>query len=200
MLKVQPAQAAFASRSQVFWLSIFNPLIGTWPYIAALGGDHQPCRIRVQCLSYDFFTHARTIRIGSIDEIYAQFHSASQDPDGLCPVCRLAPNSVSRNSHRAESQAGNTKIVFDQEFARLLSRCLASLHCEFVIRHMFFLSSTKTDASNCSSRLESRDAGGVAKKSCPLPNGVSVGAATATDASLTPTMNERREFTDSRSL
>ena len=33
------------------------------------------------------------------------------------------------------------------------------------------------------------------KKECPLANGVSVGAA-ATDASLTPTMNERREFTN----
>src|SRR4029077_21254180 len=103
MLKVQPAQAAFASRSQVFWPSIFNPLVGTRPYIAALGGDHQPCRIRVQCLSYDFFTHAGTMGIGAVDESYAQFHSASQNPDGLCPARRLAPNSIPRNSHRAES-------------------------------------------------------------------------------------------------
>src|SRR6266478_1892885 len=138
-VQAQPAQAPFTGGSQVFWFSIFNPLVGTWPHIAALGGDHQPCRIRVQRLSYDFFTHAGTIRVRGVDEIDSQFHSPPQNPDGLRAVGRLAPNSNSRDAHRAEPQARNPKIVSDEEFPRLLSRCLASLHCELLIRHMFSL-------------------------------------------------------------
>src|SRR5260370_37773336 len=124
-VQAQPAEAPFAGGSQGFWLSIFNPLIRTWPRKAALGGDHQPCRIRVQRLSYDFFTHAGTIGVRGVDEIDSQFDSAPQNPDGLSPICRLVPNAMSRESHGAESESGNTKIVSDQEFARLLSRCLA---------------------------------------------------------------------------
>jgi hypothetical protein len=69
LVEAQPAQAVFAGGPQVLWLPVFNPLVGTWPDKTALGGDHQPCRIRVQCLGYDFFTHSRTIGIRGIDEI-----------------------------------------------------------------------------------------------------------------------------------
>src|SRR5207245_9598974 len=91
-------------------------------------------------LSYDFFTHAGTIGVRSVDEIDSQFDSTPQNPDGLSPICRLAPNSISRDSHRAESQARNTKIVSDQEFTGLFSECLVSLYCGLVILHMFSLS------------------------------------------------------------
>src|SRR5258708_3253083 len=139
-VQAQAAQAAFPGGSQVFRLSIFNPPVGTWPQVAALGGDHQPFRIRVQRLRYDLFTHAGTIGVRGIDEIDSQFDSAPQDPDGLRPISRLAPNSISRDSHRAESQARNTKIVSDQEFASLFSGRLVWLHRRLVIPHMFSLS------------------------------------------------------------
>src|SRR6202035_1109932 len=95
-IQAQPAQAAFAGGYQVFWLTIFNPLVGTWPHKAALGSDHQPCRIRVQRLSYDFFAHAGPIGVRGVDEIDSQFDSAPQNPNGLSLICRLAPNSISR--------------------------------------------------------------------------------------------------------
>src|ERR1700724_1830197 len=142
-LQAQPAQAAFAGGCQVFRLSIFNPLVGTEPVKAALGGDHQPRRIGVQRLSYDFFTHAGTIGVRGVDEIDSQFDCAPQDPDGLSPIRRLAPNSISRDTHRAESQARNAKVVSDQEFASLFRGYLVSLHvsshCGLVILHMFSL-------------------------------------------------------------
>src|SRR4029077_19775263 len=139
-VQAQPAQAAFAGGSQVFRLSVFNPLVGTWVVKAALSRDHQPFRIRVQRLSYDFFTHAGTIGVRGVDEIDSQFDSAPQNTDGLSPICRLAPNSISRDSHRAESQARNAKISSDQEFAGLFSERLFWLHCGLVILHTFFLS------------------------------------------------------------
>lgn len=139
-VQTQSAQAAFAGGPQVFWLSIFNPLVGTWPLIAPLGGDYQPCRIRAQRLSRDFLTQAGSIGVCGIDEIDSQFHRAPQNPDGLSPIPRVAPNSISGDSHCAESQAPNPKIISDLELASLFSGWLVSLHCELVILHMFSLS------------------------------------------------------------
>jgi hypothetical protein len=133
----QPTQAGFASGSQVFWSSVFNPLVGAWPRITAFGGDYQAFRIGMQSFRGDCFTHAGTIRVRSVDKIDSQFDSPPQNPNSLRPVCGLAPNSISRDSHRPESQSGNTKIVSYQEFARLFSRCLASLNSEVAIRHKF---------------------------------------------------------------
>jgi len=87
----QSAQAAFAGGSQVFWLSVFNPLVGTRPHKAALSGDHQSCRIRVQRLSDDFFANVGTVGVCGIDKIDSQFDGAPQNPDGLSPICGLAP-------------------------------------------------------------------------------------------------------------
>src|SRR6202023_1543989 len=134
--QAQAAQAAFAGGTQVFWLSILNPLIRTWPIKAPLRGDHQICRIGMQRLSYDFFTHAGTIGVRGVDEIDSQFDSAPQNADGHSPICRLPPNSISCDSHRAESQARNTKIISDQELAGLFGELLVSLHCGLVILHM----------------------------------------------------------------
>jgi hypothetical protein len=114
-------------------------LVGAWPRVTAFGGDYQASRIGMQSFSDDFFTHARTIRVRSVDKIDSQFDSAPQNPNSLRPFCGLAPNSISRDSHRAESESGNTKIVSDQEFARLLSWRLALMHYELSIRHMFSL-------------------------------------------------------------
>src|SRR5712671_3570061 len=75
-IQSQAAQAALAGGSQVFWLSVFSPLVGTCAVKAALGSDDQPCRVRVQRLSDDFFTHAGTIGVRGVDEIDPQFHSA----------------------------------------------------------------------------------------------------------------------------
>ena len=153
-VQAQPSQAVFACRSQMLRPSVFDPLIRTWPIKAALGGNHQPSGIRVQRLSYDLFADARTIGVGSVDEVDSQFDSATQNPYGLAPICRLAPNSISSDSHRAESQARNSKVVPDQKFARFFSGCLVLLHCELLTLHMFSLPTMKIDATNCCSPLE----------------------------------------------
>src|ERR1700733_5646014 len=139
-IQPQPPQATLAGGLQVFWLSIFNPYVGTRPVKAALGGNHQPLCIWIQRLGYDFFAHSGTIGVRGVDQIDSQFDSAPQNPDGLSPICRLAPNSISRNSHRAESQARDPEIASDQEFARLFGECLVSLHWELVVLHGFSFS------------------------------------------------------------
>jgi hypothetical protein len=121
----------------VFWLSVFNPFVGTWPAKAGLGSDHEVRRIRVQRLRYDFFAHVRAIGIRGIDEIDSQLDSAPQHPDGLGPIRGLSPNSLPRNSHRAESQARNPKVVSDQEFSRFFSGLSYQRNNRLAILHMF---------------------------------------------------------------
>src|ERR1700687_3970034 len=161
--QAQAAQAAFAGGTQVFGLSIFNPLIRTWPIEASLSGDQQIHRIGMQRLSYDFFTHARTIGVRGVDEIDSQFDSAPQNPNGLRPIGGLAPNSISCDAHRAESKARNAKITSDQELARFFRGLLVSFICGRLIWHrLSFLTMRDRHYS-----LEDGNAGGVAKKVCP---------------------------------
>src|ERR1700678_1063388 len=118
LVEAQSAQAAFASGSQVFGLSVLNPFARTGSIEAAFGGDHQACRIRVKSLCDDLFTHSGTVGIGGVDEIYPQFDSPSQNPNGLRPVRGLTPNAFASDSHCAKSQARNAKIASQLEFAR----------------------------------------------------------------------------------
>jgi hypothetical protein len=136
-------QAAFAGGFQVFWFAAFNPLVGTWAHKSALGGDNKASRIRVQSLGNDLFTHSRAVGVRGVYEIDAQFDSAPQNADGLSPICRLAPNSVSRDSHRAKSQASYREVASNQEFAGLFGGRLVSCHCGLLIRHMLLLSAKR---------------------------------------------------------
>src|SRR6202166_178839 len=135
-VKAQAAQAALAGGSQVPRLSVLYPFVGTRAVETALGGDYQACGIRIQRLRDNLFTHMRSIGVSGVDEVDSQFHSTPQNANGLGPICGLSPNSGSSDSHRAESQARNTEIASDQEFAGFFSGRLISLHCKFLILHM----------------------------------------------------------------
>src|ERR1700686_1863658 len=86
----------------------------------------------MQRLSNNFFTHAGTIGVRGVDEIDSQLDSTTQNPNGLRPICGLAPNSISRDAHRAESKARNAKITSDQELARLFRGRLVSFICGLI--------------------------------------------------------------------
>jgi hypothetical protein len=78
-VQAQPAQAALAGGSQVLRRSVLNPLVGTRPIKTALGGDYEVGRIGMQSLGDDCFTHVRTVGVGGINEIDAQFDGAPQN-------------------------------------------------------------------------------------------------------------------------
>src|SRR3984957_15112073 len=137
----QSPKAAFARRSQVLWLSVFDPLIRTRPHETALGRDHQTCRIWMQGLSDDLFAHVRTIGVRSVDKIDSQLDCAPQNADSLCSIRRFSPNSFSGDSHCAESQSNNAKIFSDHEFAGA-SRQLVLLLCYGLVRLHVVLHST----------------------------------------------------------
>jgi hypothetical protein len=90
----------------------------------------------VQSLGYDFFTHTRTIGVRGVDEIDPQFDSATQNTDGPSPICGLAPNTISRDSHGTESQSRYTEIISNDEFASLPCKSLSLMHCGFGALHI----------------------------------------------------------------
>ena len=136
-LETQAPQAAFASGSQMLGLAIFHPPVGTWPLEAALCGDHKIRRIRMQSLSNNFLAHCRPIGIRSVDEIDSQFHSAPQHANTFRAIYRLAPNSISRDAHAAESQSRHAEIVSDAELTSLTGE-FRNLGRGFEFAHVLF--------------------------------------------------------------
>src|ERR1700690_305984 len=134
-IQTQSAQATFASGSQVLRLSILNPAVRTRPFKTALRGDYEICRIRMQSLGDDFLAHARTVRARGVDEIDPQFDRAPQHAPTFSSICRLAPNSISRDPHRAESQSRHTEIISDQELAGLRGESPCLVCRRFVFSH-----------------------------------------------------------------
>src|SRR5215471_16278251 len=90
----------------------------------------------MQGLSNDIFAHIRAIGVRSVDEIDPQLDGPPQNADSLGPVRRLSPNSFSRDSHCAESEPSNTKIISDHKFVGLSGPLLPSIRCGFVLLHV----------------------------------------------------------------
>ena len=90
----------------------------------------------MQRLGDDLFTHSRTVGVCGVYEVDSQFDSAPQNADGLGAICRLAPNSISRDSHRAESQSCYPEIAPNQKLASFFGKCLALPLLSLVILHI----------------------------------------------------------------
>src|SRR5580693_2431643 len=98
-VQTQAAQTAFAGGLEMRRPSVFDPLVGTSPFEAALCGDHQAGRVWMQSFGDDLFTHVGAIGIRGVDKIDSQFDSAPHDADGLGPVCGFAPYALTSDTH-----------------------------------------------------------------------------------------------------
>src|SRR5580704_11479005 len=103
--ETQPVKTSFASRAQIFGAAIRHPFIGARTFEARFGCDHQPCGVRVERLGNNFLADARSVGIGGIDKINSQRDSIVKNTDSFVAVLGLAPNSFSRDSHRAVTEA-----------------------------------------------------------------------------------------------
>ena len=114
----QALQARLAGGAQVFGASIGCPLLARRARDATLGRDHEPGRVRVQRLGDQLLARARSIRIGSVDEIDTEFDRTLQHASGLDGIAGRAPDAVAGHAHGAESQTAHTQITADQKIAR----------------------------------------------------------------------------------
>jgi hypothetical protein len=76
----------------------------------------------MQRLGNQLFADAGAVRICRIDEVDTQLHSATKNANSLGMIAWWSPNSFTGNSHRAESEAMNAKVIANSELPRVGGR------------------------------------------------------------------------------
>src|SRR6185369_2160128 len=126
-VEAQPPQAPFARRLQMVRPAVFNPLVRARPLEAPFRGDDDAFRIGIQSLRNDALADMGAVRIRRVNEIDAEFDGASHDANGLVSVPGFAPDSLTGQPHRTESEPGHEEIVTDQQFAAEAGRFVVAL-------------------------------------------------------------------------
>ena len=120
----QPSQAHLYLLLQILRPGDNCPSIRSLAGEAALGGDRQAFGKWRQGLANQALADRRTVGVGGVDEVHAQFHGALQDPFCLVAVFRFAPDALAGQPHRPKSQAAHFQVAADLE-------CLCHCHAFF---------------------------------------------------------------------
>src|SRR5216683_823575 len=123
-IEFEAAKTAFAAFAQVFGSSVRLPLIRSGPSQASFGGDYQAFRVRMQGLRNEPLGDKGAVRVGRVDEVDAQVHSAPKNSNALGRVFGFTPDSLARQTHRAETKAMDGRLVADFENPALRGRAL----------------------------------------------------------------------------
>ena len=91
--------------------AVARPPARTGPNKAALGGDQQVVRVRVERLGDQLLADIRAVRVGGVDQVDAEFDSSPEDGDRLVVVGRRAPDPRSRDPHRPEPKPAHPAIA-----------------------------------------------------------------------------------------
>jgi hypothetical protein len=95
-LEAQPAQAAFELFAQALRPAARLPSLRSRPIEAALGGDHEAGRVRMQRRRDQLFADVRAVRLGGVDEVDAELHRAAEHGDRFLLVGGGAPDPGAR--------------------------------------------------------------------------------------------------------
>src|SRR3984893_17113201 len=101
----------------MFRPSVFDPLVRARPLEPTLRRDNDAFRIRIQGLGDDSLADIGPVRIRSVDEIDPEVDGASSDANSLARIRRFAPDSLTGEPHRPQSEPSHEEIVADQQFA-----------------------------------------------------------------------------------
>src|SRR5713101_5074851 len=118
----------------MFRPSVFNPMVRARPLEPTFRPDDDAFRIGIQGLGDDFLADIGPVRIRGVDEIDPEVDGASHDANSLTPIRRLAPDSLTGEPHRTQSEPSHEEIVTDQQFAAETGRLVLALP-RFVLRH-----------------------------------------------------------------
>ena len=106
----QPAQAHLDLLGQVLRASDGQPLIWALARKAAFGCDDDALCVGSQCLADELFAYVRTVGVGSVDEVDAEFDDVSQNFLGAFDIFGLAPDPVAGDPHCPVSHAIDGEI------------------------------------------------------------------------------------------
>src|SRR5215469_16777115 len=119
-------------------LSVLHPAIRSGTFEPGFGCNHEIGRVRIERLSYKTFTHLRTIGVGGVDKVDAEFDRSPKHPNHLIMVLGFSPYTLAGDSHRAKSKPVDGQLSSNKEFAclrcRLDAAILPALNCRFLLR------------------------------------------------------------------
>src|SRR5579864_1464644 len=110
-LDFQAAQTHLDALTQVFRTGHRRPLVWSLAREAALGGDDQTLRIRMERFSNQVLTDFRTIRVSGINKVDVQIKQALQNALALCGIFRVTPDTLAGDAHCAVTQAIDGEIA-----------------------------------------------------------------------------------------
>ncbi len=114
-LELEAAQAPLAGFPQVLRPAVGLPLARPGADQAALGGDHQPLRVRMEGLGDELLGDLRAVGVGGVDEVDAQLDGAAQHAPRLLLVVRRPPDAFAGQPHRAEAHAVDLQVAAQLE-------------------------------------------------------------------------------------
>jgi len=83
--------------------------------VAALGGDYQVVRIRVQRLPDEFLVGVRAVDVGGVEEGHSRPHHLLQNRDALVVVGIGPPNLRAGQLHRAIADPADGEVPADAD-------------------------------------------------------------------------------------
>ncbi len=110
-LEFEAAQAHFDTLDQVAGAANVFGFGWSLASDAALGGDDELCRVRVQRLADEAFRSFGAVGVGGVDKVDAEVNGASQDAAGFIEVIRLSPGSLADKSHRSVAKAVDGEVA-----------------------------------------------------------------------------------------
>src|SRR3981189_1997360 len=99
-----------------------HPAAWTRPREAALGGDHELIRIGIERFRDQTLADLRTVGVGGIDEVDAQFEGSAQHTLALFAILRFAPDAGTGEAHGAKTESIDRQVTPDIDGSRECGR------------------------------------------------------------------------------
>src|ERR671933_1599524 len=110
-LDLEASQAPLTCLAQVFRPAVGLPPAWSRPCEAALRGDDQSLRVRVEGLGDQALRDLWAVGVGGVYEVYAELDRPREDTTSLLGILGLSPNALSGNAHRAEAHAVDVQVA-----------------------------------------------------------------------------------------
>ena len=125
-LELEIAQAEFNLLGDVLRPADGQPLGRALTGEAALRGDDDSGLVGRERLADESLADGRTVGVGGVDEVDAEFDDAAEQRFRGLPVCGLVPDTLAHDAHGAEAEPVDFEIA--AEFEGLAAACRCTCH------------------------------------------------------------------------
>jgi hypothetical protein len=114
-LDAQAAQARLAGGAQVLGPAVGVPALRRRPHDAALGRDHEPRRVGMQCVGDQPLVGLGAVGVGRVDEVHAELDRTVQHSSRFVPIRRVAPDAGTGEPHRPVTEAVHPQVAANHD-------------------------------------------------------------------------------------